>query len=179
MVFYSCFSILALINYLASNYITIGDIQSSSMFLLAMLRTPYLTTRIQSNLVTEHDYDPVLYAYACLLHRWRYFYKRTQILSKIDYNYQPSASFSPIMTTTTATTTHMKCSICLQPIFGQLFLCALCGHGGHLTHMHEWFSSGESAHKFCPDKGCTCRCLIRQQGLLGMHSVQIQQQPLQ
>jgi hypothetical protein len=152
-----------------------GDIQSASMFLLTMSQTPYLKTKIQSKLINEHDHDPILYAYASLLHRWKHFYKRTQILSQIDHNCQSPAPFNQ----TISSTTVIICSICLQPVLGQHFLCSVCGHGGHLTHMHEWFSSEEVKHRFCPEKDCTCRCIIKQQELLAMNTVQIQHQQQQ
>ncbi|CAF0842900.1 unnamed protein product [Rotaria sp. Silwood1] len=163
-----------LIKHLVSNYVMNGDIQSASMFLLTMSQTSYLKTRIQTRLVNEHDYDPILYAYACLLHRWRHFYKRTQILSQIDHNCQSPAPFNQTITPAT-----IICSICLQPVLGQHFLCSICDHGGHLTHMHEWFSSDGLKHKYCPEKDCTCRCIIKQQELLAMNTVQLQQQQQQ
>ncbi len=166
---YSC---LGLIKHLVSNYVTNGDIQSASMFILTMSQTPYLKTKIQSKLVHEHDHDPVLYAYACLLHRWKHFYKRTQILSQIDHNCQSPAPFNQTITTLI----NIVCSICLQPVLGQHFLCAICGHGGHLNHMHGWFSSEELKHRVCPEKDCTCRCIIKQQELLTTNTVQMQQQ---
>lgn len=168
----STLSISGLIKHLVSNYVLNGDVQSASMFLLTMSQTPYLKSKIQSKLVTEHDHDPVLYAYASLLHRWKHFYKRTQILSQIDHNCQPAAPFNQ----TLPTASSIICSICLQPVVGQHFLCAACSHGGHLMHMHEWFSSKELKHKFCPEKDCTCRCIIKQQELLTMNTAQIQQQ---
>lgn len=161
-----------LIKHLVSNYVSNGDIQSASMFLLTMSQTPYLKTKFQSKLVHEHNHDPILYAYASLLHRWKHFYKRTQILSQIDHNCQSPAPFNQ----TIPSTTTIICSICLQPVLGQHFLCAVCGHGGHLLHMHEWFSSEELKHRFCPEKDCTCRCIMRQQELLTVNAVQIQQQ---
>jgi hypothetical protein len=140
------------------------------MFLLTMSQTPFLKTKFQSRLINEHDHDPILYSYACLLHRWKHFYKRTQILSQIDHNCQSPAPFNQIIPTT-----NIICSICLKPVLGQHFLCAVCAHGGHLTHMHEWFSSDEIKHRFCPEKDCTCRCIIKQQELLTMNTAQIQQ----
>lgn len=137
-----------------------------------MSQTSYLKTRIHSQLVTEHDYDPILYAYASVLHRWRHFYRRTQILSEIYHNCQSPAPFNQI----TSTQTTITCSICLQPVLGQHFLCALCGHGGHLMHMHDWFSSEGFKHRYCPERDCTCRCIIKQQELLAINTIQLQQQ---
>lgn len=161
-----------LIKHLVSTYVANGDIQSASMFLLTMSQTPYLKNQIQSKLVTDHEYDPILYSYASLLHRWKHFYKRTQILSQIDHNCQaPAPSSQSLLPTTT-----IICSICLKPVLGQHFLCAVCSHGGHLTHMHDWFSSDEVKHKYCPEKDCTCRCIIKQQELLTINTIQMQQQ---
>lgn len=142
------------------------------MFLLTMSQTPYLKNQIQSKLVTDHENDSILYAYASLLHRWKHFYKRTQILSQIDHNCQTPAPF----TQAPPTPNSIICSICLKPVVGQHFLCAVCGHGGHLTHMHEWFSSDELKHKYCPEKGCSCRCILKQQELLTVNTIHMQQQ---
>ena len=140
------------------------------MFLLAMSQSPYLKTRVQSRLVNEHEHDPILYGYASLLHRWKHFYKRTQILSQIDHNCQSPAPVHP--------PSIIICAICLQPVLGQYFLCAACGHGGHLLHMHDWFQD-EIKHKFCPEKDCTCRCVLKQQELLITNAIQMQQQQQQ
>lgn len=144
-----------LIQHLIAHSSTRGDIQSASMFLLTMLRTPYMK-RSSSH---KQFHDSILYAYASLLHRWRHFYKRTQILQRIDHNCQPP-------TVITQPSTSIICSICMQPVVGQLFLCAICAHGGHLLHMQDWFSSSELKHRYCPEKDCTCRCMLKQQELL-------------
>jgi hypothetical protein len=150
---------------MVSHYIADGDIQSASMFLLTMLKTPFM----KNKLLSEHYYDPILYSYANILHRWKHFYKRTQILQEIDHNCQLPAIINSISST-------IICSICLQPVMGQHFLCAICAHGGHLNHMHRWFSSMETKHRYCPEKDCTCRCIIKQQEFLTMNTNQIQQQ---
>ena len=168
-----------LIKHLASNYVINGDIQSASMFLLTMSQTPFSKIKVHSQLVNEHSHDPILYAYASLLHRWRHFYKRTQILSQIEHNCQSPAPFNQPTPIPTATSVNIICSICLQPVLGQHFLCAVCGHGGHLTHMHDWFSSDELKHRFCPEKDCTCRCITKQQELLTLVPTQTQQQQQQ
>ena len=129
------------------------------MFLLTMLETPFMRTKTQSKRLDEHYYDPILYAYASLLHHWKHFYKRTQILQQIDYN-------CPLPATTNQTSSTVICSLCLQPVVGQYLLCPICSHGGHLIHMHEWFSSSEIKHRCCPQKDCTCRCVVKQQELL-------------
>ena len=155
-----------LIKHLISHSITRGDIQSASMFLLTMLQTPYMKTSNRN----EHCYDSILYSYASLLHRWKHFYKRTQILQRIDHNCQ-----SPMLINHASTS--IICSICLQPVVGQHFLCAICAHGGHLIHMHDWFSSSELKHRYCPETDCTCRCIIKQQELLTINADHGQKHP--
>ena len=135
------------------------------MFLLTMLKTPYMKTK----LVREQTFDSILYSYASLLHRWKHFYRRTQILQCIESQCPSSSSAnSPPMS-------KITCSVCCQPVVGQYFLCALCGHGGHLRHMHGWFSTSDTKHRCCPEKDCTCRCIIKQQELLATNISQIQQ----
>ncbi|UJR30523.1 hypothetical protein I4U23_018052 [Adineta vaga] len=154
-----------LIKHLILHSCTHGDIQSASMFLLTVLQTSFMKKTNRN----EHYYDSILYSYASLLHRWKHFYKRTQILQRIDHNCQSPTLINQI-------TTSIICSICLQPVLGQHFLCAICAHGGHLIHMHEWFSSSESKHRYCPEKDCTCRCIIKQQELLTTNADQLQKQ---
>ncbi len=42
-----------------------------------------------------------------------------------------------------------ECSLCRQPVNGLFVWCPGCSHGGHLTHVHAWFST----HDICPT-GC-------------------------
>ncbi len=42
-----------------------------------------------------------------------------------------------------------ECSLCRQPVNGLFVWCPGCSHGGHLTHVHAWFST----HDVCP-RGC-------------------------
>lgn len=160
--------VLGLIKHIVAHYVADGDIQSASMFLLTMSKTPFMNSKI----VKEHSYDPILYSYANILHRWRHFYKRTQVLQRIDHNCQLPASIN-------STSSTIICSICSQPVVGQHFLCAICSHGGHLSHMHRWFASTEKTHRNCPEKDCNCRCIVKQQELLTINSDQIQKQQQQ
>eukprot|EP00743_Colponemidia_sp_Colp-15_P008408 GILK01009135.1.p1 GENE.GILK01009135.1~~GILK01009135.1.p1 ORF type:complete len:835 (-),score=98.21 GILK01009135.1:161-2581(-) len=45
------------------------------------------------------------------------------------------------------------CSICQQPVRGLFLWCQGCGHGGHMKHVMEWFSSNSQ----CPT-GCSHAC---------------------
>lgn len=46
------------------------------------------------------------------------------------------------------------CSICAQPVKGLALVCQICGHGGHMKEMKEYFSN---ADRVCP-AGCMHRC---------------------
>jgi len=49
----------------------------------------------------------------------------------------------------------LKCSMCCMPVRGACTWCPLCGHGGHVDHMLQWFQH----HKVCPT-GCGCICMV-------------------
>jgi Zinc-ribbon, C4HC2 type len=47
-----------------------------------------------------------------------------------------------------------RCALCEHAVRGLFTVCEVCGHGGHVNHMTEWFTS----HDTCPTGcGCTCR----------------------
>ncbi|KJE91137.1 WD repeat domain-containing protein [Capsaspora owczarzaki ATCC 30864] len=46
-----------------------------------------------------------------------------------------------------------SCSVCHQTVKGLYVWCQGCGHGGHITHMQDWFSK----HTLCP-AGCLHHC---------------------
>jgi len=48
------------------------------------------------------------------------------------------------------------CAVCLEPVRGIYTTCLGCGHGGHLAHMREYFSSGAT---LCP-AGCMHACTL-------------------
>ena len=48
-----------------------------------------------------------------------------------------------------------KCSICTNPVRGLFTVCFICGHGGHLDHVRQWFSE----NSVCPT-GCGCSCIF-------------------
>ncbi|KAI4902608.1 hypothetical protein NFI96_032929 [Prochilodus magdalenae] len=49
-----------------------------------------------------------------------------------------------------------QCAICHVAVRGSSNFCLSCGHGGHTSHMMEWFRSQE----VCPT-GCGCHCLLQ------------------
>eukprot|EP01016_Furgasonia_blochmanni_P034063 TRINITY_DN3631_c0_g1_i18.p1 TRINITY_DN3631_c0_g1~~TRINITY_DN3631_c0_g1_i18.p1 ORF type:complete len:230 (+),score=22.65 TRINITY_DN3631_c0_g1_i18:67-756(+) len=48
-------------------------------------------------------------------------------------------------------TTH--CSVCKMPVRGLMLWCQICGHGGHLTEVKQWFEMNNE----CPT-GCGHKC---------------------
>ncbi|CAI5740772.1 unnamed protein product [Peronospora destructor] len=47
----------------------------------------------------------------------------------------------------------IRCSMCQLVVRGQSMFCMTCGHGGHVTHLREWFE----VETMCPT-GCGCWC---------------------
>lgn len=154
MIYFLLCRFLGLIDYLVKHYINAGDIQSASMFLLTMTKTPFMKHIKDSQL-----YHPILYGYASVLHRWKHFFKRTQIVRHIDVSCSSTSSNNP-------SSTRIQCSICSQPVIGQYILCPACGHGGHLTHIHQWFQCTHTKHNYCPEKDCSCFCLTKHHDIL-------------
>lgn len=48
-----------------------------------------------------------------------------------------------------------QCAVCHVAVRGSSNFCLTCGHGGHTSHMMEWFRTQE----VCPT-GCGCHCLL-------------------
>ena len=46
-----------------------------------------------------------------------------------------------------------SCSVCQIAVQGLMFICPSCGHGGHFTHILEWFKT----NSVCP-KCWNCEC---------------------
>ena len=46
-----------------------------------------------------------------------------------------------------------KCIYCRLPVRGHVSACLACGHGGHLSHMLQWFESHDQCASSC---GCNC-----------------------
>ncbi|XP_030582001.1 GATOR complex protein WDR59 isoform X1 [Archocentrus centrarchus] len=49
-----------------------------------------------------------------------------------------------------------QCAICHVAVRGSSNFCLSCGHGGHTSHMMDWFRRQDE----CP-AGCGCRCLLQ------------------
>lgn len=51
----------------------------------------------------------------------------------------------------------MQCSVCNKPVKGLVIWCQICGHGGHMNEINEWFSGGKD--RSCPTM-CGHKCFI-------------------
>lgn len=49
-----------------------------------------------------------------------------------------------------------QCAICHVAVRGSSNFCLSCGHGGHTSHMMDWFRRQDE----CP-AGCGCHCLLQ------------------
>uniref|UniRef100_G3PZZ6 WD repeat domain 59 n=1 Tax=Gasterosteus aculeatus aculeatus TaxID=481459 RepID=G3PZZ6_GASAC len=49
-----------------------------------------------------------------------------------------------------------QCAVCHVAVRGSSNFCLTCGHGGHTTHMMDWFRRQDE----CP-AGCGCHCLLQ------------------
>lgn len=49
-----------------------------------------------------------------------------------------------------------KCSICTNVVRGLFTVCSLCGHGGHMSHLMQWYLERSD----CPT-GCGCNCSFK------------------
>lgn len=65
------------------------------------------------------------------------------------------------------------CSLCGIAVRGLFTVCASCGHGGHTSHLTEWFNK----HSVCPT-GCGCECVLvttmQMEDVLGVSSAPVQ-----
>jgi len=105
-------------------------------------------------------------SYVDILYRWGYLEKAVELLKLqnfrsnfvhqgIDFGVvcqrcdtQLSSSYCPFCKVIGA-----NCAICHVAVRGLSSFCVLCGHGGHTTHMKDWFQM----EVFCAT-GCGCRC---------------------
>ncbi|KAG8231519.1 hypothetical protein J437_LFUL011557, partial [Ladona fulva] len=55
----------------------------------------------------------------------------------------------------------LLCVICHVSVRGCSNFCLVCGHGGHMNHMNDWFAQ----EGLCPS-GCGCRCLQQSAAIL-------------
>lgn len=118
-----------------------------------------------------HQLDFVKQVYAELLLRWGLHDKRALVLKYVQpcNNFQREAEkpveFAAVclncrrdykgVSCSHCKSINLKCNICRVAVRGLTNFCSTCGHGGHATHMRDWFEVND----VCPS-GCGCACLV-------------------
>ncbi|XP_053304954.1 GATOR complex protein WDR59 [Spea bombifrons] len=113
------------------------------------------------------QFDDFKKCYGEILYRWGLQEKRAEVLKFVSCPPEPHRGIefgvycshcrSEVRGTQCAICKGFtfQCSICHVAVRGSSNFCLSCGHGGHTTHMLEWFSTQE----VCPT-GCGCHCLL-------------------
>ncbi|XP_067624866.1 GATOR2 complex protein Wdr59 [Eurosta solidaginis] len=118
-------------------------------------------------------FDHFKKVYADILFGWQLLNKRALILKHTMVSQtQPHgvefvtecASCNKLKRTPSCATCQrpvLFCQLCNLPVKGAANACLACGHGGHMTHMIQWFKK----HSICAS-GCGCHCLKQTAALL-------------
>ena len=126
----------------------------------------------------SHIYDQFRTIYAEMLHKCNLSEKAVEIMHLIENQsfldtdsfimYKPSTTYlcqnchtqdlqginsSNVCKRCSQQPTKPKCVYCRLPVKGHVSVCLSCGHGGHLSHMMEWFQNNHSCAASC---GCDC-----------------------
>ncbi|XP_028665885.1 GATOR complex protein WDR59 isoform X2 [Erpetoichthys calabaricus] len=114
------------------------------------------------------QYDEFKKCYGEILYRWGLREKRAEVLKFIARPPEPHKGIefgvycchcrSEVRGTQCAACKHLtfQCAICHVAVRGSSNFCLSCGHGGHTSHMMEWFCTQD----VCPT-GCGCHCLLQ------------------
>ncbi|XP_034143376.1 GATOR complex protein WDR59 isoform X2 [Esox lucius] len=114
------------------------------------------------------QFDDFKKYYGEILHRWGLKEKRAEVLKFISCPPEPHRGIefgvycchcrSQACGTQCAVCKRFtfQCAICHVAVRGSSNFCLSCGHGGHTSHMMEWFRTQDE----CPT-GCGCRCLLQ------------------
>lgn len=121
--------------------------------------------------VALHEYYKAMYAE--ILYRWGLLHNRAEIakhfgippeihkgvefLSDCQHCSVPTRGANCVI----CRRMSLICVICHISVRGSVNCCVVCGHGGHMIHMKEWFDENEA----CPT-GCGCKCLFETTSLL-------------
>ncbi|KAE9338617.1 hypothetical protein PF008_g11983 [Phytophthora fragariae] len=128
----------------------------------------------------EARYDVYKEAYADVLYRYGAMNLRNEVLKTKSHGVQDPRGISmglicgscnvrtidPVCSS--CRDFAVRCSVCQLVVRGQSMFCMTCGHGGHASHLREWFEV-ETA---CPT-GCGCWC---KQATATMPAFQLEQQ---
>ncbi|XP_069312513.1 GATOR2 complex protein WDR59-like [Eulemur rufifrons] len=113
------------------------------------------------------QFDDFKKCYGEILYRWGLREKRAEVLKfvscppdphkGIEFGVYCSHCRSEVRGTQCALCKGFtfQCAICHVAVRGSSNFCLTCGHGGHTSHMMEWFRTQE----VCPT-GCGCHCLL-------------------
>ncbi|KAL0978016.1 hypothetical protein UPYG_G00164820 [Umbra pygmaea] len=114
------------------------------------------------------QFDDFKKCYGEILHRWGLKEKRAEVLKFASSPPEPHKGIefgvycchcrSQVRGTQCAVCKRFtfQCVICHVAVRGSSNFCLSCGHGGHTSHMMEWFRTQDE----CPS-GCGCRCLLQ------------------
>ncbi|XP_043937539.1 GATOR complex protein WDR59 [Protopterus annectens] len=117
--------------------------------------------------VNSQQYDHFKKCYGEILYRWGLREKRAEVLKfiscppeshkGIEFGVYCCHCRSEVRGTQCAMCKGFtfQCAICHVAVRGSSNFCLTCGHGGHTSHMMEWFRTQE----VCPT-GCGCHCLL-------------------
>ncbi|XP_030059494.1 GATOR2 complex protein WDR59 [Microcaecilia unicolor] len=113
------------------------------------------------------QFDDFKKCYGEILYRWGLREKRAEVLKFVSCPPEPHRGIefgvycthcrSEVRGTQCAICKGFtfQCAICHVAVRGSSNFCLTCGHGGHTSHMMEWFCTQE----VCPT-GCGCHCLL-------------------
>lgn len=116
---------------------------------------------------TSHMYEYYKLSYAENLYRWGLLYNRAEVLK---YMCTPVEQHKGVVFLTDCknclktvkngcscrkcSKPSLNCVICHISVRGLANCCIVCGHGGHMAHLQQWFAK----NNICPS-GCGCNCL--------------------
>ncbi|XP_064640221.1 GATOR2 complex protein WDR59-like isoform X2 [Lineus longissimus] len=113
-----------------------------------------------------NQYDQFKFAYAKILYAWELQEKRAEVLKHVTVIPEGHKGIEFVSIchqchkeVRGVQCGHCKnygfqCALCHVSVKGASNFCLACGHGGHASHMWEWFKT----HDTCPT-GCGCSCL--------------------
>ncbi|XP_028436793.1 GATOR complex protein WDR59-like [Perca flavescens] len=114
------------------------------------------------------QFDDFKKCYGEILHRWGLREKRAEVLKFASCPPEPHKGIefgvyccycrSQARGTQCAVCKRLtfQCAICHVAVRGSSNFCLSCGHGGHTSHMMDWFRRQDE----CP-AGCGCHCLLQ------------------
>ncbi|KAJ3593385.1 hypothetical protein NHX12_005720 [Muraenolepis orangiensis] len=100
------------------------------------------------------QFDDFKKCYGEILHRWGLKEKRADVLKFASCPLNPTRESARGTQCVACKRLTFQCAVCHVAVRGSSNFCLSCGHGGHTSHMMEWFRWQDE----CP-AGCGCHCL--------------------